>query len=262
MQFLKPAWLVAHGVVVVLAVLFVGLGFWQLQRLDQRQARNELLQARLGLELQPLHILLQQFSTDAPPAHPDSVAYRPTSVSGAFDPQFEVLLRSTENYNGNPGYYLLTPLVLDDGRALLVERGWVPFEFKVPPVAEAAPPEGEVDLTGVITLERPTYEGWLSALAPRDPPGELDITAYIDTERLEAQMPYELLPVYLELRTQQPPQDAALPLPNLEPEFTDGPHLGYAVQWFSFALIGVVGYGLLLRQLAREGQKRLSAEPA
>ena len=94
-------------------------------------------------------------------------------------------------------------------------------------------------------------------LAPRDPPGDLDITAYTDTKRLEKQMPYELLPIYLELRQQSPAQTGDLPLPLQEPEFTPGSHLGYAVQWFAFTVIGVIGYGFILRQRASaRGEKR------
>lgn len=241
-----------HMGALCLAILFINLGFWQLKRLDQRQSRNELLQERLAEAPRDLDILLSEFSATAPPASPDSVAYRPATVTGQYDSEHEVLLRSTRNYEGEPGYYLLTPLQLEDDKALLVNRGWVPFEFEVPPVQEAAPPRGVVKLTGVVNLGRIPPSGPLSALAPRDPPGKLAITAYVDTGRLENQMPYDLLPIYLELREQLPRQGGELPLALQEPDFTNGSHLGYAVQWFAFTVIGVIGYGFILRQRARQ----------
>jgi len=64
-------------------------------------------------------------------------------------------------------------------------------------------------------------------------------------------MPFELVPAYLKLRAQTPSTAGTLPTP-LPPEQHDlGPHLGYAIQWFSFAIIGVAGYFFLLRSVLR-----------
>lgn len=248
---LKPRWLALHFLGLALAVLFVNFGFWQLRRFEHRKVQNALLESRLALKPEPLAELLETTGADLPPGNDASIAYRPVVVSGRYDPAHEVLLRSADNYDGQPGYFVLTPLLLNDNEAVLVERGWVPFDLDTPPVREALPPEGKVMVTGAVqpTEERPT--GFAAALAPRDPPGDLAITAYVDTERLEAQMPYRLLPLYIELREQSPPQTNTLPLPLKPPEFGNGPHLGYALQWFSFALIGVVGYGFVVRSVAR-----------
>ena len=247
-MFLKPRWIIAHIVVIFLAVLFTNFGFWQLRRLEQRQTRNTLLETRLGLEPEPLQSLLNQFDTTSAPAEETSIAFRPTRVSGTFDPEYEILRRSSDNYDGQPGYYVMSPLVLDDGQALLVERGWVPFDMDTPPVMDALPPEGRLELTGIINLPITAPTDWRRAFSPQDPMGELNITAYTDTVRLGEQMPYTLLPVTMQLKTQTPEQASVLPLPFEEPEFTDGSHLGYAIQWFSFVVIGVVGYGFLMRQ--------------
>lgn len=257
---LKPGWIALHVGALCLAILFINLGLWQLNRLEQRQARNTLLKERLFAEPRALQDLLDEYNTGDLAASQESIAYRPATLTGRYDPEHEVLLRSTRNYEGEPGYYLLTPLKLENNRAILVNRGWVPFEFKVPPVHEAAPPNGVVEVTGTVNLERKPPSDSRAALAPRDPPGELDITAYIDTGRLERQMPYELLPIYLELREQSPAQENDLPLPLQNPEFTPGSHLGYAVQWFAFTLIGVIGYGFIVRQRATQGVRSKKLE--
>ena len=57
-------------------------------------------------------------------------------------------------------------------------------------------------------------------------------------------LPYKLLPVYILLQDQQPAQ--AQPETVAPPGFDDGPHLSYAIQWFSFATIAVVGCVVLL----------------
>ena len=223
-----------------------------MHRLETRQARNELLESRFSLEPAPLAALLTEYRTDAPPASDASIAYRPATVTGTYDPEYEVLQRSSEGYDGEPGYFVLTPLALDNDQAVLVKRGWVPFELNTPPIVEASPPPSEVSVQGSVQPSRVPPTGFAANLAPRDPPGELDITAYADLSRLSEQMPYTLLPVYLELQTQSPSQDAALPRPPQPPVFSNGPHLGYAIQWFAFAVITIVGYGFFVRQAVKE----------
>ena len=70
--------------------------------------------------------------------------------------------------------------------------------------------------------------------------------------RIGRGLPYTLEPVFLELANQTPAQSGQLPVPPPPPEVTRGSHLAYALQWFSFALIGIVGYAALLRSVLRE----------
>jgi surfeit locus 1 family protein len=255
---LKPRWICFLIVGLILAIIFTLLGFWQLSRLEQRRANNALLTSRLSASPQPLLDLITNYRTDVSPFDDSSLAYRPTVVTGRYDSANEVLLRTTDNYEGQPGFYILTPLVLESDvvsenqQAVLVMRGWVPFAMNTPPVSEAAPLEGDVEVQGMVYLETKRPTGFLSNLTPLDPPGKLAITAYTDTERLEKQIPYDLLPVYVRLETQMPAQANTLPLKPEPLEFGEGSHLGYAIQWFAFVLIGVTGYVLLIRRTAIE----------
>lgn len=257
---LKPRWIGFLIVGLILAIIFTSLGFWQLRRLEQRRANNALLTSRLSEAPQPLLGLIKNYRADVSPFDDSSLAYRPTTLTGRYDTANEVLLRTTDNYEGQPGFYILTPLVLEDNRddsassrqAVLVMRGWVPFELNTPPVKEATPPEGEITVTGMVYLETKRPTGFLSGLTPRDPPGKLAVTAYTDTTRLEEQMPYDLLPLYVRLETQTPPQTNQLPLKPEGLELSEGSHLGYAIQWFAFTLIGITGYVLLIRKTAIE----------
>lgn len=249
--FLTPRWLLGHAIALTLIILFINFGLWQLRRLETRQGYNALLETRLAEEPAPLDRLLERFDASASPSDEDAVAYRRVSVTGRYDPEREVLLRSRA-LDGQPGYHILTPLLLEDDRALLIDRGWVPYELDDPPIVQAAPPEGEVTLTGILFPEQPQPTGRLGA---RDPPGNLDATFWIDTERLEEQLPYRLEPLYVELASQTPAQTGRLPVPPSPPELSSGPHLGYAVQWFSFALTGILGYAFLIRSVLREAPK-------
>lgn len=250
-QLLTPRWIAGHVLALSLIVLFVSLGLWQLRRLDQRQTYNALLESRLEAQPQPFDLLKEEYDLAASEEVENAAAYRRAEATGRFDAESEVLLRSRA-LDGQPGYHVLTPLLLGGNRALLVDRGWVPFELDEPPIAQAAPPTGEVRVTGILfpTQEQPTGFG------AKDPAeGELDAVFYVNTERLEQQLPYKLEPIYLELGQQTPPQISQLPVHPMPPELTGGSHLGYALQWFSFAAIGVIGYGFLMRSVLADREQ-------
>ncbi|HEX7040899.1 MAG TPA: SURF1 family protein [Trueperaceae bacterium] len=242
---LRPRWLAGHLLALALVVLFVNLGLWQLRRLEQRRAHVAQVVERMGLPPAPIGQVLAEGG--------ELPEYRAVTAVGEFDSSEEVLLRGRTR-DGQPGFHVLTPLVLSRaglaGSAVLVERGWVPYAMDRVPVAEAPPPAGKVTVTG--RLRRPTG-GRAGSFGPRDPAeGELVQAYYVDVERLQGQMPYPLVEAYVELTSVTPPHPGDLPLPLPEPDLGEGPHLSYAVQWFSFAAIGIVGYFFLLRRAARD----------
>lgn len=249
---LTPKWIAGHLLALTLVVAFLNFGFWQLRRLEQARSRNAVIEQQEALPPATLSEALTAALNGAPLDH------RRAEVTGEYAPQAEVLLRG-RMLNGQPGFHVLTPLVLGEsegelaGTALLVERGWVPYALDTVPVADALPPAGSVRVAGELRSPQSPPTGALSALAARDPPeGALKQAFYVDVERLRAQMPFELAPAYLQLREQLPPAAGELPQ-ALPPEVRDtGPHLGYAIQWFSFALIGIIGYAFLLRSVLRQ----------
>jgi surfeit locus 1 family protein len=97
---------------------------------------------------------------------------------------------------------------------------------------------------------------------PSDPgDGRLGQLARADIGRLDAQVPYDLLPAYVQLVRSSPAEPAAEPSPASgtppllvlgPPELDEGPHLSYAIQWFIFATIAAVGYPILLRRVAAD----------
>jgi len=229
----KRRWL-GWGIVVIVAVVFVRLGFWQISRLHERQASNRHIESNLADRVVPLEEILSQSG---------DVEYRHVVVEGEYLPRFEVLLRN-RSYEGSPGYHVLTPLELTSGSTVLVDRGWVPLGIAGPPVMPP-PPEGLVEVTGVIRTSKTQGSG----LGPKDPAtGTLTAVFWPDLERLAGQMPGPLEPVYVELRYQVPAGGSGQPIPASDPILTDGPHLSYTVQWFAFAAIAIVGYFLLTRK--------------
>ena len=240
---LRGRWLVGHVVVLLLAALFVRLGLWQLDRLDERKERNDRIESRM--DAPPSEV-------EALPADPESADHRSAVARGVYDAtsQVRVQLRS---YSGQPGDWVLTPLELADGRAVIVNRGWVP---QGTPPSEYAPPEGEVEVRGLAL--RSQVRG---RFAPGDEQtGRLEVLNRVDVARLAQQAPYELLPFYVEL-DEQTPAAGRLPRPLPPPALGNGPHLSYAFQWFAFAAIGLIGWPLLLRRAAARPRSTPRPEP-
>lgn len=221
---------------IVVAVVFVSLGFWQLRRLDERQLENAVAESRFSAPPEELEVLLAGAGDDY-----ESLRYRRATVTGVYDVDHEVLTRN-QVYRETAGFHVVDPLVLEDGVAVLANRGWVPLAFDEPPIQQALPPDGRVEI-----------QGWISpsqtrpALGPTDPvDGDLAVMSRVDIGRIQEQTPYELEPVYLVLIGEQTDN---LPVPLPQPELNEeGNHLAYAIQWFGFALIGLVGYGFLIRK--------------
>lgn len=229
----QPKWIVATVVVLALSALFVRLGIWQLDRLEERRLSNAVGEERLDAVPVDFSILLEET------ANLDSLQYRRVTVEGEYDSSEEVLIRSQVEL-GQAGFHVITPLVRDDGAAVLVNRGWVPITMDTPPV-EAPPAPGPQVVEGWVhlTQTRPT-------LGQEEPPGDLDVLNRVDIARIGSQVPHELAPVYL-VATGERSDD--LPIRVDPPDFSDeGPHLAYAIQWFGFAAVGLIGFFFLLRQ--------------
>jgi cytochrome oxidase assembly protein ShyY1 len=234
---LRPRWFIAHVVVLAVATLFVVLGFWQLSRHAERQAHNDLVEARMAEE--------ETTASDA--LGEGDAAYRRVSVSGRFVPDEELLL-TPRSWQGRAGHHVLTPLATDGGAAVLVDRGWVPFEEDDPPVAAAAPDAGDVTVEGLLMPDEPQRR-----FAPAIPPGHVDSVSRVDLERIQEQVSVPLhRGYYLQVVSQGGNPPPELPLPANPPELGEGNHLSYAFQWWLFALVGLVGYPLLLRRTIRD----------
>lgn len=226
--------MVAAAVIVLLAATFIALGRWQLDRHEERQEANSIVEQRMGEEPVSLSDALATADGDLA-----SIEYRRVRVTGEFDSLEEVLIRSQVEL-GQAGFHVITPLLTPGGEAVLVNRGWVPLDMDTPPVA-ATPPEGNHEVEGWIQLSQSR-----PLLGREDPPGQLDVLNRVDIDRIEEQSSRDLTPIYLVMVGER---GSELPLPSRPPDFDDeGAHFSYAMQWFGFAAVGLVGFYFLLRR--------------
>jgi surfeit locus 1 family protein len=239
---LRPRWLLSHLFVVVLVVTMVNLGLWQLRRLDEKRDRNALIEARSEQPVTPVGELLDPVDDHAAV---EAVRHRTVTATGTYDDDETVAVRN-RTQDGVAGAWLVTPLRLEGGERVGVIRGFVGMAADGS-VVDAQPPAGEVTVTGLVV----------------DPDG-LDGTAPRDVDPLLAAGD-GILPALVRADESDPPEpNAADPtrpepasiLPVPPPELSEGPHLGYAVQWFIFSAIAVIGYPLVLRRVvARRGRE-------
>ncbi|MET0460469.1 MAG: SURF1 family protein [Ilumatobacteraceae bacterium] len=228
----SPRWIGFHLLVIFGIVLMINLGFWQLRRLDEKQALNAQIASRIDLPPEPLDSVL------VPGADPDDLEWRPVEASGRYlpDEELHVVNRSQ---GGIAGDMVVTPLELDDGRVLLVERGFVPLG-----IDPAAAPTGDVDIVGRLRSSQVRRRGQLSDTSS----GELTEAQRLDIPRLTPQLPGTPVPMYVELTASRPAEQVPYPQPVAVPEQSEGPHLGYAVQWFIFSIAVGVGWVFAVRK--------------
>jgi len=243
---LRPAWLLSHAFAASLIVLFGFLGLWQLDRHDQKVDQNETVAARTQEPAVPVGDLLDEVGGGAAgdaDGDVEDLRYRPVTATGTYETGADVLI-DNRSYDGLPGAWVVTPLRLDDGSLVAVSRGFQGFDSGeiVPP----PPPSGEVEVTG-------TALPWVerSCGIRTDDADVPEGAACLREEAVARAAGEAVLPVVVQ-RASSTPADAEVFVPVPLPELEDGPHRSYAVQWFIFATIGLIGYPLILRRVARD----------
>jgi surfeit locus 1 family protein len=231
-------WIAGHLIAVLAVIGFVNLGLWQLRRLDERRAFNATVATRTAADPVPFSDLAPLDDGGA------ELAWKRVVLEGRYRLDEEVLLQA-QSLSGVSGHDVLTPLDVG-GVVVVVDRGWVPIDVAGPPVVGAEPSDVITKVEGV--LRTTEVRG---RFGPTDPAtGTLERISRVDLARLDSQIDGPLFPMWVQLTGSQPAA-GDLPRPRPLPQLDDGPHLSYAVQWFLFAGVVVVGYPLLLRRTAR-----------
>ena len=229
---------------IATALLFARLGVWQLARLHERRARNAALAARLHTPARPL----SELPRDSAGAH-----WRRARVTGSYDFDHQIVL-SGRTHDGSPGVQILTPLHPEGGgAAVLVNRGWV-----------YSPDAASVDLAKWDEPPHASVVGYVEDFVQGGPgvarlPSHPNAWRRLDASELGAAFPFPIAPYYVVALDSMAAYRTEHGLPTstpvrLElPVMDDGPHLSYAIQWFTFAVVALVGVGTLIAQDVRRG---------
>jgi cytochrome oxidase assembly protein ShyY1 len=224
----RPKWIGFHLLCILGVILMVYLSLWQFHRLDDRKAFNREVTERSSLSVVDVSTL------DI--SDPAAVQWRPAGAKGTYLPDEQVLIVN-RSQGGVAGMNVLTPLLLDDGRAIIVNRGFIALNA-TPPAA----PSGEVKVVGLLR----STEGRTTGQA-REASGELTEFFRLDIARLQEQIEPELLNVALVAEVSEPADSTTL-RPVSSPELSEGSHLSYAIQWLIFATAVIVGWILAVRK--------------
>jgi surfeit locus 1 family protein len=232
--------LVFGALTVVASAVCVRLGFWQLDRLTQRQAQNAIVSARGAQAVLSMGALSGQ---DTSATH-----WRRVRVEGVADYERE-LVHATRSQNGSPGVYLLTPVRPLDGSwgdtVLIVLRGYV-----------YAPDGRTIDFATAREGDTLRMEALLTSFPPPKPgmarmQSSPRAMRLLDRDTIATMMGRPVAPFILLALGDTIMQDITRPTRVPPPPVNEGPHLSYALQWFSFATVFLVGFAVFARTKRR-----------
>jgi surfeit locus 1 family protein len=216
-------------------LVMIGLSIWQVQRLSWKEGLIAERTARTTAA-----------PVDLPPAGTDltTLEFRRVSVTGTFDHAHEFYL-AARSQNGNVGYWIGTPLKTEKGEIVLINRGWVPEEKKLPAVRAEGQVAGTVTLNGVIRL--PQVKGYFQ---PENEPGK-NVWFYIDPAQMAgaASLPMR---TDLYLDADLSPNPGGFPIGGQTRINLPNDHLQYAITWALLALSLAVVYVIYHLKLERE----------
>ncbi|MEW1860601.1 SURF1 family protein [Streptomyces sp. NPDC088194] len=258
-------WILLTILFVALILVMGRLGLWQYHRYEQTKRSNH----KISLAQHAKPVPIQTLSR--PGANlPGSERYRPVTATGQYDPAHQFVVRRRTNADGDQGFFLITPLIISNGDAVLVNRGWVaPADDTAAFPAVPKTPTGTVTLTGRLQLDETTRISGIRNVGGLPPRQFMLINSTEQTKKLSK----PVLSGYLELVKTSPPltkgQSAEqIGAPGSDSSGTDmavvgqGVHLPYAIQWWLFALMVPVGWWILLRQELKERRKKAAAPAA
>lgn len=248
MRFLfTPRWIGFFLAVVALAVVCVLMGDWQWHKREDRQESNARVERALATDPVPLD--------DVAPADArvrTDQEWTRVLVEGRYDPAGQVTVKFRTR-DGRPGAEVVTPLLLDDGTAVLVDRGWVPTaNTSAAPTDVPSPPAGRVQAEAWL---RPDSGAGDEAVVPVD--GQVRA---ISSVGIAGTLPYPVRSGYVDLRSQTGGTQGLELEPT--PDLGGGPHFFYGLQWWFFAALALAGFVWFARAEWLERRRPEAAAPA
>jgi surfeit locus 1 family protein len=214
------------GLLALLAFcVLVGLGVWQVERLQWKEGLIRQIDARIHAAPRPLAEVEELYRIAG------DVDYVPVTATGTFLHDGERHFLAT--WKGESGFYVYTPLELADGRIVFVNRGFVPYGMKDPARRRLGQVRGTVTVTG---LARNTLPAKPSSLVPdNDPDGNIFYWKDRDGMARSARLPASVTILPLFIDADAAPNPGGLPIGGVTMVEMPNNHLQYAVTWFGLA---------------------------
>lgn len=221
---------------VAFAVVCSLLGVWQFARRAEARAEIDRIDANYDSIPAPIDDILPTLDS-----FDESQKWTPVQVEGTYLLNEQLLVRNRP-FNGQPGFEVITPLRLDDGRVFIVDRGWIPTgDTQDAPDIVPSAPSGTVTVTARLKAGEPEIVGRTTVAGSGQIPT-------IDLPLIAGIIEQPMFTGAYGLVVSESPAVAEMPALTARPLRDEGPHLSYALQWFVFALLGFVGLGWALRQ--------------
>ncbi|MBD3940844.1 SURF1 family protein [Microbacterium sp. NEAU-LLC] len=248
-------WAIYVALAVVFAIACAFLSHWQFSRNEERSHQLALVAQNYGADPVPLAEAIPPGGELDPQDE-----WRPVTLTGEYLAEDQLLARNRP-HGGTSSFEVLVPFRLDDGRVLLVDRGWVPPGDDQPePDAVPAPPAGEATVVVRLRPGEALPSSGRSAPAGQVPTINLDLVA--DTIPPDAGEALERSAYGV--MVSEDPAPSTVPNALEAPSDDPGPHLSYAIQWIMFAIMGFVFIGYVIRterKHRREDAEDDEAEP-
>jgi cytochrome oxidase assembly protein ShyY1 len=247
-------WIRLHILIwLILIPSFISLGMWQRSRYHERKAENAVIKTAMNAPPVPIE------DADAVGAAvPQKARWKQLTLVGTYDTAHQFLARNHQE-NGNPGFFVITPMTLADGTSVLVNRGWIPTvssdEQQSPAIP--APPAGTVTVTGRLQQSETKGNTGIRDVTAGLPPGQISL---INTEALAAKTGLKLRGGYTEVITSKPADSSQITAVD-PPSLDEGPYLSYWFQWWLFGVIAIGAWGTIIRREAQH-RDREAAEAA
>ncbi len=226
-------------VMVLLVTLFSGLGIWQLDRAEQKRNLAAAQAAQSQLPALSLNNAIPKV---------ESLSFRHVSAEGNYLFAKSILIENRKHL-GKTGFHVITPLQLaGSNEVVLVNRGWIPKD-QYQGLESITSPDSRVSIQGKVHIPKP----------PAIEMGQPDLTSreiphwpYLTLENYNAWSGLTIAPFAI-LQSGKNNQGFVRNWPATT--FSDGMHIGYAIQWFAFALIAVIIWWRLSMRPVKKGVK-------
>lgn len=254
-SFLTPSWALTFVLVVAFSYLAITVfAPWQLNKNTAKSATNHRLEESFQRDPVPVEEII---GADGGAVEVEE-EWTHVTLTGEFDADAEVVVRNRP-VDGTAAFQMLTPLRLDDGLTVLVNRGWVASQETagLPQLPDV--PGGKVEVSGFIRLteHNPSAE-------PAEADGHIQVNGF-STEQVSEVTGVSLATDYVQLDEASvealnerigEPKAYAVSLPQLD----NGPHLSYGIQWVAFGIIAPVGLIWFVRSELRERRRELAEQ--